>query len=415
MRLRDVPILRGAQYLDGERLDLDDVVRDFAAGGMKPPLVSADPVLAHQHTGQPALGWCTQLRRDGDAVLATFTDVVPCVAAAFREGGGDCRGLFVRRDGRWCLHSVRLTGVALPRVDTLDGLHGVLLDARAPHPAAPVRFAAPPPSTWTRRNRCPTCGETQSCVPMKYGGFACTVCVAHTGESDHRYGEEGTTMREPERIDLDEEIAWANRRRVLWNAGQRTDHASAAAFVGSLLERARLRAFQGHLREVASTNGLDLRDYKQRSEAAALCLDEEPDWRNDRWVDLNPRLQATISRHYETVKRAEDLKAAQRERAVPATRPDPDAAARDRAVAGVAARLGVDPGTSDGLHAAVDQLAREQPSLVPRYGRSAEVTSEDANALRSFREATVRVLTERRARAAEPPPAPQPPVGGYWY
>ena len=409
-----VPILRRGEMLGGQVIDLDQVVRDFASGGAKPPLVLADPIIEHQQTGQPAVGWVVGLRRHDDGVVATITQVAPLVAAAFREGGGECHGLLLPRDGGWFLHSVRVSGVALPRVHTLDALAAVLADdAPVPRATAAVAFAAAPPRPSTRRNRCPTCGETQSCVPEKSGGFTCTLCVAHVGDSDHRYAEEGTTM--PERIDLAEEIRWAERRRGLWSRGQRTDYASAEAFVGGLLERARLRAFQAHLRETATANGLDLRDYTQRAEAAALCLQDEPDWRVDTWRDLNPALQARVTREYTAVKRAEDLKLAQRERAVPAVRPDPQFAARDAAVRAAARRDGLDLGTQDGVRAAVERVARAQPALVPRFGRNAEVTAEDANAARLHREATLRVLTEQRRRAEEPPAAPLPPAGGYWY
>lgn len=71
--------------------DLDQMVANFEAlrGYIKPPLKaghSTNQLLAGQTDGDPALGWCTALKRVGNKLVGTFAGVPEKFAALIRKG-----------------------------------------------------------------------------------------------------------------------------------------------------------------------------------------------------------------------------------------------------------------------------------------------------------------------------------------
>jgi len=96
-------------------------------------------VFGHPKVGDPAYGWATALRVQGDRLLARFRAVPEAVAAAVRAG--HYRHVSPAVTPQWRLVHVGLLGAAAPGIKGLQPLDGVRL--AAPDTQALLRLAGP--------------------------------------------------------------------------------------------------------------------------------------------------------------------------------------------------------------------------------------------------------------------------------
>jgi cation transport regulator len=87
--LKDVEIFSTGTWA-GETFneaDLDELVTNFhkLKDKIKPPLKIAHKNAMHKQDGQPALGWATEIKRVGQKLLATFTDVPEMIRTALEK------------------------------------------------------------------------------------------------------------------------------------------------------------------------------------------------------------------------------------------------------------------------------------------------------------------------------------------
>lgn len=259
--------------------------------------------------------------------------------------------------------------------------------------------------------RCRECGGRGECVPQGNGTWTCDLCL-------HPAPREITMNEQPKPIRFAEEYEWAQRsKHELWDFGQADDPPSAARYINSLWEGAAASALDVDMRAVATAHDLDLKNYGQRQEAGRLLLADEPSW--DHGVPFalkSERVQGAIETAYRAAKNAEQARAiSRRSRGGNIdTRPDPSADDRQYAMREAATRLGVDLGTREGRDAALAEVARESPQLLPAYGRAAGFDRTDTAKLREHAERVEQAVFSERAAAEQPAPTPpRPPTGGY--
>ena len=257
--------------------------------------------------------------------------------------------------------------------------------------------------------RCAECNAETKCTQTKAGAWSCEICLMHAGQSRFTEREEKQHMK---RIDFREQARWANKRPSLW----RGTSPNPEEFVNALLDKARVAAFGEHMREMANENHLDLTDYPQRIQAATLALEALPDWRVDTVQDLSDETYGRVEAAYSKLVRAADVRAARDAGSAAAWRPDPTGAARDAALARAADTLGVDLTSGEGIHAALAAVHRENPALLPSFGRGADVAPDERAAFSQFTEASERIRLRAERERAEPAAAPAlPPQGGFYY
>lgn len=113
----------GDKYTAG---DLDDMVAAFAGVGFKPPVK-----LGHKDSsGDPAYGWVESVRRSGDILIASFTDLPKSIFEAIKNKRFNAVSSEVffnlKRNGvkfRRALKAVALLGAEIPAVSGLKPLH----------------------------------------------------------------------------------------------------------------------------------------------------------------------------------------------------------------------------------------------------------------------------------------------------
>jgi hypothetical protein len=130
MRIEDVEIFAVGTWngIEFGSVDLDAIVRSFdelELAGKLPVKLGHD-----MRDTQPAQGWITALRREGDKLLATLDQVPDDLVAEIKEGrwrhvsvellGNVSKGA---KKHRWVLDALAVLGAARPAVDVLQGLH----------------------------------------------------------------------------------------------------------------------------------------------------------------------------------------------------------------------------------------------------------------------------------------------------
>jgi hypothetical protein len=133
--------------------DLDSIVANFAAmssSGQVPLKIGHSDDQPLLDNG-PALGWVSSLKRAGDALVATFTDMPPELIAAIRAGRYKNLSVELMRDPEvdgkqyqgWVLDAVALLGAEAPAVRNLSDLQRLAASRRhvASGYAAQVSFA----------------------------------------------------------------------------------------------------------------------------------------------------------------------------------------------------------------------------------------------------------------------------------
>lgn len=130
MELRNVEIMKVGTW-NGEKFslqDLKDIVEAYDKVGYKPP-VKLGHVDESAKPDEPAYGWVTALRLEGEKLVADFSDIPEKVAAAIREHRYDAVSseIFfnIKRAGqtfRRALKAVALLGAAIPAVSGLKPL-----------------------------------------------------------------------------------------------------------------------------------------------------------------------------------------------------------------------------------------------------------------------------------------------------
>ena len=112
--------------------DLDQMVANVSLGA--PPAV-----LGHPKDHDPAYAWAREVRRDGDTLLAKFSDINPAFAAGVDSGAYRNRSIAVYRDKDhgWRLQHVGWLGAAPPAITGLAPL-----EYAAPADAEAHEFAA---------------------------------------------------------------------------------------------------------------------------------------------------------------------------------------------------------------------------------------------------------------------------------
>lgn len=126
--LDNVEIFRAGVW-NGDRYttkDLDDIVSAFEHTGFKPPLK-----LGHrENSGDPAYGWVANIRRSGDRIVASFTDLPEPIFEAIKQKrfNSVSSEIFfnLKRNGvvfRRALKAVALLGAEIPAVSGLKPLH----------------------------------------------------------------------------------------------------------------------------------------------------------------------------------------------------------------------------------------------------------------------------------------------------
>ena len=130
MRIENVEVFAVGTWNGQEfgRDDLDVMVASFNELGLAGKL----PVkLGHDmRDSEPAQGWVSALRHEGDKLLATFDHVADDLVEAIKQGrwrhvSVELLGNVSRGDKkyRWVLDAVAVLGAARPAVDSLRGLH----------------------------------------------------------------------------------------------------------------------------------------------------------------------------------------------------------------------------------------------------------------------------------------------------
>ena len=410
----DIDIFQAGSWGEGEWTvgHLDQMVANFQALA---PVVKVPVKLGHddkqilaQKDGQPALGWVTALWRAGDKLRATIAHVPQTLLDLIAKGR--YRRLSSEIYPRWehtgaeaklrtgttgpALSAVALLGADIPEVKSLDDLATLLASEPAGGAAGPIRIEAPalhatdPLPAYERERLARLQAEVGAlrrqvreaeAAAVERAALASRAAAIDAGNRAWAMGErEVIAATDPNRIDLAEEVRWAEaHKRDLWCFGQREDAPNASAFVNALWEGAGAAALDDAMRATAREHQLDVSNYAERLRCGAQLLREEPTWEHGvRFADKAPAVQAAIVRHYASARRRAEI------------------AAQRRAARGQYAER---PTPADGS--------------APAYGRADWQATEGAHGQAVERA----VLSERERANAPAPAAPLPPVGGYWY
>lgn len=130
---------QGGDSLAFSGADIDDIVAAFTerSSGGRVPLKLGHNDEQRVADGQPALGWVSRVWREGEKLLADFTDLPSVVYDAIQKGLYKFVSVELSRDvdtsgglRRWALDAVALLGADIPAVSTLKDLQALTMSAK---------------------------------------------------------------------------------------------------------------------------------------------------------------------------------------------------------------------------------------------------------------------------------------------